>query len=488
MAESVPPPRGPASGPVSGTAPTQPGAPPTQRSPSGGGHAPPTQHSPSPMAESVPPPRGAPGPASGTAPTQPGLPPTQRPPSGTAPTQPGVPPTQRPASGTAPTLPGQPPTQRPASGTAPTLPGQPPTQRPASGTAPTQPGHPPTERAQSPQPRPMTPADQRVQPHTERHLDARRQEIEAAKRLQQNPTEANRKAYEAAEAATKDAAFAEQAEFRRQGGEGLPPGLRPGAREPLPGTPAPSPMAESVSRPQAPAPAPGPATQSSAAPTQASPSPMAESVPPPRADAAGPATQQGVGRAPTGTLPGIQPGSPPAQRGVTPQAQPAAPSTLPGVGPRAGPLGTAPTQPRLPPMQQLPAGRAGTPPSGPVSAGADTVKGGKPDTLREPFGRSPDTQRVSPMADSVPAPPNTVRGPVTQPGVAPAPGPTTLPGVGPSRSAQRGSPRQAGPLGTAPARTAADSVPPTQRSPNAAHPAWRWIRSAASAERNGAAA
>ena len=241
------------------------------------GHAPPTQHSPSPMAESVPPPRGAPGPVSGTAPTQPGrrrrnaakrhrADTTRSAPdaascSGTAPTQPGVPPTQRPASGTARHCPGPNAASR---------------QRHAH-----QPAHPPTERAQSPQPRPMTPADQRVQPHTERHLDARRQEIEAAKRLQQNPTEANRKAYEAAEAATKDAAFAEQAEFRRQGGEGLPPGLRPGAREPLPGTPAPSPMAESVSRPQPPAPAPGPATQSSAAPTQASPSPTGEVVPAP---------------------------------------------------------------------------------------------------------------------------------------------------------------------------------------------------------------
>ena len=65
-----------------------------------------------------------PGPVSGTAPTQPGLPPTQRPASGTAPTQPGVPPTERPASGTAQTQPGVPPTERPASGTAPTQPGR----------------------------------------------------------------------------------------------------------------------------------------------------------------------------------------------------------------------------------------------------------------------------------------------------------------------------------------------------------------------------
>ena len=115
----------------------------------------------------------------------------------------------------------------------------------------------------------MTPADHAVQAHTDRHMQARSQEIEAAKRLQENRTPETVKAYEAAEAATKDAAFAEQAEYRRQGGEGLPPGLRPGAREALPGTPAPSPMAESV-----PSPPPG------------SPiSPAAESVSPPAAAA-----------------------------------------------------------------------------------------------------------------------------------------------------------------------------------------------------------
>jgi hypothetical protein len=124
-------------------------------------------------------------------------------------------------------------------------------------------------QAPTPAKPPMTPPDHAVQAHTDRHMQARSQEIEAAKRLQENRTPETVKAYEAAEAATKDAAFAEQAEYRRQGGEGLPPGLRPGAREALPGTPAPSPMAESV-----PSPPPG------------SPiSPAAESVSPPAAAA-----------------------------------------------------------------------------------------------------------------------------------------------------------------------------------------------------------
>ena len=168
-------------------------------------------------------------------------------------------------------------------GHAPTQPGAPPAQRPASGTADTmKPGPRDTapdfggdtvaqNQSQAPTPAkpPMTPADHAVQAQTDRHMQARSQEIEAAKRLQENRTPETVKAYEAAEAATKDAAFAEQAEYRRQGGEGLPPGLRPGAREALPGTPAPSPMAESV-----PSPPPG------------SPiSPAAESVSPPAAAA-----------------------------------------------------------------------------------------------------------------------------------------------------------------------------------------------------------